>query len=56
MAVTYIVYSLIRTVVQTFEIKRPDGTSLNMGRQHRQFPELLAAAGPDLLAVEKLPS
>ena len=31
-----------RNVVQTFEVKRPNGTTINVGRTHRQFGELLA--------------
>ena len=31
-----------RQTVHTFEIKRPDGTTINVGRQHKQFFELLS--------------
>jgi hypothetical protein len=31
-----------RQTVATFEVRRPDGTAVNVGRTHRQFPELMA--------------
>ena len=31
-----------RAIVKTFEVQRPDGTSINVGRTHRQFEELLS--------------
>ena len=31
-----------RLTVHTFEIKRPDGITINVGRQHKQFVELLS--------------
>jgi hypothetical protein len=31
-----------RQTVTTFEVKRPDGTSVNVGRTHQQFEELLS--------------
>ena len=31
-----------REVVRTFEVQRPDGSRINVGRTHRQFEEVLA--------------
>jgi cobaltochelatase CobS len=38
---SYVEAKLAQNVV-TFEVKRPDGTRINVGRTHRQFGELLA--------------